>query len=171
VKRSSVGHFNCSIARGLDIIGEWWTLLVLRDVFMGVRRFEAIQADLGIARNVLSDRLTTLVDHGVLERRRYQEHPERHEYVLTEMGRDLAPVLIELMRWGDRWLSPDGAPMVLLHRACGQPVVWGEACEHCGVAVEASSLRMVKGPGWRPPASAMTRGEGGERRVTSDTVA
>src|SRR5499426_1804979 len=92
VKRSSVGHFNCSIARALDVVGEWWTLLILRDVFLGLRRFEAIQADLGIARNVLSDRLTTLVDHGVLVRRRYQEHPERHEYVLTEMGRDLVPV-------------------------------------------------------------------------------
>ncbi len=75
------------------MVGEWWTLLVLRDVFMGVRRFEAIQADLGIARNVLSDRLSTLVDHGVLAKRRYQEHPDRYEYVLTEMGRELAPVL------------------------------------------------------------------------------
>jgi DNA-binding HxlR family transcriptional regulator len=149
VKRSSVGHFNCSIARALDVVGEWWTLLIVRDVFMGVRRFEAIQADLGIARNVLSDRLTTLVDSGVLAKRRYQEHPERYEYVLTEMGRDLAPVLTTLMQWGDRWLSPDGPPMVTLHKDCGQPVQWGEICPHCGVTVDARALRMVKGPGWR----------------------
>ena len=150
MKRSSVGHFSCSIARALDIVGEWWTLLILRDVFMGVRRFEAIQADLGIARNVLSDRLTTLVGSGVLVRRRYQDHPERYEYVLTDMGRDLVPVLMELMRWGDRWLSPDGAPMVLVHRDCGQPVEWGADCPHCGVAVDGRSLRVVRGPGWRP---------------------
>ena len=119
MKRSSVGHFNCSIARALDVVGEWWTLLIVRDVFLGIRRFEAIQADLGIARNVLSDRLSTLVERGVLEKRRYQDHPERHEYVLTEMGRDLAPVLTTLMQWGDEWLSPEGPPMVTLHRDCG----------------------------------------------------
>jgi DNA-binding HxlR family transcriptional regulator len=158
VKRSSVSHFNCSIARALDVVGEWWTLLVLRDVFLGMRRFEAIQADLGIARNVLSDRLTTLVDHGVLVRRRYQEHPDRYEYVLTEMGRELVPVLHALMRWGDRWLSPEGAPMLLVHRECGRPVEASEHCEHCGVAVDARSMRLVRGPGWRQP-------------VTTDTVA
>jgi DNA-binding HxlR family transcriptional regulator len=151
VKRSSVGHFNCSIARALDIVGEWWTLLVLRDVFLGVRRFEAIQADLGIARNVLSDRLTTLVDNGVLTKRQYLEHPERYEYVLTDMGRDLVPVLLALMRWGDRWLSPEGPPMLLVHRECGQPIGWGEHCAHCGVAVDPRHVRMIRGPGWREP--------------------
>jgi DNA-binding HxlR family transcriptional regulator len=151
VKRSSVGHFNCSIARALDIVGEWWTLLVLRDVFLGVRRFEAIQADLGIARNVLSDRLTTLVDNGVLTKRQYLEHPERYEYVLTDMGRDLVPVLLALMRWGDRWLSPEGPPMLLVHRECGQPIEWGEHCAHCGVAVDPRHVRMIRGPGWREP--------------------
>jgi DNA-binding HxlR family transcriptional regulator len=152
MKRSSVAHFNCSIARALDVVGEWWTLLILRDVFLGVRRFEAIQADLGIARNILSDRLSTLVTHGVLEKQRYQEHPERFEYVLTAMGRDLVPVLLSLMRWGDQWLSPDGPPMILVHRACGQPVEWGEPCPHCGVPVEARALRLKKGPGWHEPA-------------------
>jgi hypothetical protein len=98
---------------------------------------------------VLSDRLSTLVENGVLAKRRYQEHPERHEYVLTEMGRDLVPVLATLMQWGDRWLSPDGPPMVALHKDCGQPVQWGEVCPHCGVTVDARALRMVKGPGWR----------------------
>jgi DNA-binding HxlR family transcriptional regulator len=156
VKRSSVGHFNCSIARSLDVVGEWWTLLVLRDIFMGVRRFEAIQADLGIARNVLSDRLSTLVDHGVLTKRRYQEHPERYEYVLTDMGSELAPVLAALMRWGDRWLSPDGPPMVGLHRECGQPVDWTGTCPHCGATIGPRDVRMVKGPGWREPVTRAT---------------
>jgi DNA-binding HxlR family transcriptional regulator len=166
VKRSSVGHLNCSIARALDVVGEWWSLLVIRDVFLGVRRFEAIQADLGIARNVLSDRLSTLVDRGVLARRRYQEHPERHEYVLTDMGRDLVPVLLALMRWGDRWLSPDGPPMLLVHRDCGGTVVGGDAgdrCERCGASVDAQGLRLAKGPGWQPP--------DGAKPVTADTVA
>jgi DNA-binding HxlR family transcriptional regulator len=166
VKRSSVGHLNCSIARALDVVGEWWSLLVIRDVFLGVRRFEAIQADLGIARNVLSDRLTTLVDRGVLARRRYQEHPERFEYVLTEMGRDLVPVLLALMRWGDRWLSPDGPPMLLVHRDCGGTVVaagGGDRCERCGATVGPQSLRLARGPGWLAPDSAGP--------VTADTVA
>jgi DNA-binding HxlR family transcriptional regulator len=156
VKRSSVGHFNCSIARSLDVVGEWWTLLVLRDVFMGVRRFEAIQADLGIARNVLSDRLSTLVEHGVLDKRRYQEHPDRYEYVLTDMGRELAPVLAALMRWGDRWLSPDGPPMQMLHRDCSEPLEWGGTCPHCGVDVGPRDVRIVKGPGWREPVTPAT---------------
>jgi DNA-binding HxlR family transcriptional regulator len=171
VKRSSVGHLNCSIARALDIVGEWWTLLVLRDVFLGLRRFEAIQADLGIARNVLSDRLTTLIDAGVLARRRYQEHPERYEYVLTDMGRDLVPVLLALMRWGDRWLSPDGPPMVLVHRSCGEPVTadgQGERCERCGEPVDLRSLRLVRGPGWRPEPDDIASVE---PAVTADTVA
>ena len=156
MKRSSVGHFNCSIARSLDVVGEWWTLLVLRDVFMGVRRFEAIQADLGIARNVLSDRLSTLVEHGVLAKRRYQEHPDRYEYVLTDMGRELAPVLAALDALGRPLAQPrrpadeDAAP------ECGEPVEWGGTCPHCGVDVGPRDVRIVKGPGWREPVTPAT---------------
>jgi hypothetical protein len=105
---------------------------------------------------VLSDRLGTLVDHGVLTKRRYHEHPARYEYVLTEMGRDLLPVLAALMRWGDRWLSPDGPPMLMIHRTCGQPVEWGGTCATCGVTVTARDVRMVKGPGWRDPVTPAT---------------
>ena len=94
---------NCSVARSLDIVGEWWTLLIVRNIMFGQRRFEAIQADLGIARNILSDRLNTLVAHEVVERVKYQEHPERYEYHLTEKGRDLYPVVAALMAWGDKW--------------------------------------------------------------------
>src|SRR6185437_16671788 len=99
---------NCSIARALEVLGDRWTLLVIRDAFLGVHRFDDFQRDLGVARNVLSDRLARLVDEGLLERRRYQERPERFEYRLTEKGLDLFEVLAALMHWGDRWYAPAG---------------------------------------------------------------
>src|SRR5919112_1255319 len=109
----------CSIAGTLEVIGERWTLLVLRDVFLGLRRFDEIQGDLGIARNVLQTRLERLGEEGVLERHRYQERPERYEYRLTEKGIDLWPVLMSLMKWGDRHVY-DGAPPVRIeHKGCG----------------------------------------------------
>src|SRR5215207_10126911 len=111
----SFGDMACSVARTLDVVGERWTLLILRDAFNGVRRFEDFQQSLGIARNILTDRLQTLAAQGVLERRRYQEHPERFEYRLTDKGRDLFPVLVALLHWGDAWYAPDGPPRVLLH--------------------------------------------------------
>ena len=124
---------NCSVAGALEIVGEWWTFLVLRDAFLGVRRFEDFQRRLGIARNVLTARLQTLVSHGILERRRYQERPERFEYRLTDKGRDLYPVVAALMAWGDRWLpSPEGPPVRLVHRACGHEVHPELACPDCG---------------------------------------
>ncbi len=101
-RRVDLSTFSCSVARTLDVVGDKWTLLVLRDAFYGVRRFEDFARDLGIARNVLTDRLGTLVDAGVLERRQYTEHPPRFEYRLTAKGRDLLPVLLTMMRWGDK---------------------------------------------------------------------
>ncbi len=147
MKRSSVAHLECSIAQTLEIVGEWWTLLVLRNISFGQRRFEAIQADLGIARNVLSDRLSTLVDHGILTRSKYQDNPERFEYRLTPKGKDLIGVLFALMAWGDRWVAPDGKPMVLTHLDCGHetdPIV---ACSHCGEELEWGHMRARGGPG------------------------
>lgn len=144
MKRSSVGHMQCSIARALDIVGEWWTPLILRDVFRGIRRFEELQTSLGIARNILSDRLSTLVEGGVLERRRYQEHPARYEYRLTDMGRDYYRVLLALKQWGDRWLAEDeGPPVTLIHASCGHEVTPVLACSHCGEPITA---RDVKSP-------------------------
>src|SRR5688572_13736246 len=120
MKRTSFEDMNCSVARTLEVVGEWWTMLVVRDAFLGVRRFEEFQRRLGIARNVLSARLQTLVDHGILERREYQTRPVRYEYRLTEKGLDLYPVLVSLLRWGDRWQAgPDGPPVVLVHEECG----------------------------------------------------
>ena len=133
---------DCSIARTLEVVGEWWTFLVLRDAFRGVSRFDEFQQRLGIARNVLTARLNTLVEHHILERVPYQDHPVRYEYRLTERGLDLFSVLASLLRWGDRWApGPDGPPVVLVHAACGhdaQPVL---TCSHCGSAVDAAGIR------------------------------
>jgi DNA-binding HxlR family transcriptional regulator len=131
----------CSIARSLEIVGERWTLLVLRDAFLGVRRFEDFQRSLGIARNVLTERLGRLVDEGVLERRRYQERPERFEYRLTAKGVELWPVMVHLLQWGDRHYAEDaGPPMVLTHRDCGGAVGERLDCAKCGAALGARDV-------------------------------
>jgi DNA-binding HxlR family transcriptional regulator len=147
MKRTSVSHMNCSVARTLDIVGEWWTLLVVRNLMFGQRRFEEIQGDLGIARNILSDRLNTLVEAGVVDRVKYMDHPERYEYTLSEKGRDLFQVIAVLMAWGDKWASPGGPPMVFRH-SCGH---LGEArvvCSECGEPMEYGNVRAKAGPGF-----------------------
>ena len=147
---------HCSIARTLEVIGEWWTLLILRDAFLGVRRFDDFQRDLGIARNILTDRLNILVDHGILERHRYQERPARDEYRLTDKGLDLFPVLVSLLGWGDRWTAgADGPPLVLEHQSCGREATPIMVCPHCGEPVTAQTMRTHPGPGAKiPPAAA-----------------
>lgn len=138
----------CSIARTLEVVGERWTLLVLREVFLGVRRFEEMQRDLGIARNVLSARLEKLVEHEVLEKVAYTERPLRHEYRLTERGVDLWPAIVALLQWGDKWAAgPDGVPVVLTHRGCGGELDSRRRCERCGADVEAREALAVPGPG------------------------
>src|SRR3712207_3951891 len=121
----------CSVARTLDVIGERWSLLILRDAFYGIRRFDDFQRDLGIARNVLTDRLTKLVDQGVLERRQYEERPPRYEYRLTAKGRDLLPVLLAMTRWGDRWAADERPPVTLTHATCGHDTQATMVCSHC----------------------------------------
>ncbi len=123
----------CSIEQALDLVGDRWSMLILRDSFRGLRRFDEIRRDLGIPRAVLSDRLRRLVDAGILARRRYQEHPPRDEYRLTDMGRELSPILVALMRWGDRWLQDGDPPTVLVHSTCGETFDLGFHCETCGV--------------------------------------
>jgi DNA-binding HxlR family transcriptional regulator len=136
----------CSVARALEAIGDRWTMLVVRDAFLGVRRFEDFQRDLDIARNVLADRLGRLVDDGILERRRYQEKPERFEYRLTEKGLNLWPVLVSLMKWGDRYAAPDGPPTLILHRDCGGEVDERFRCKVCGADVQARTAEARPGP-------------------------
>jgi DNA-binding HxlR family transcriptional regulator len=138
----------CSVAQTLEIVGERWTLLVLREAFFGVRRFDQFQRNLGIARNILAARLQTLVGHGILERRLYQERPERYEYRLTQKGLDLYPALVSLMRWGDEHLNAEaGAPVVLIHEACGHDAAPRLTCSHCGEPVGPHDIRPEVGPG------------------------
>jgi DNA-binding HxlR family transcriptional regulator len=139
----------CSIARALEAVGDRWTMLVLRDAFLGVRRFEDFQRDLDVARNVLTDRLSRLVEDGILERRRYQEKPVRFEYRLTEKGVDLWPALVSLMKWGDRYAAPDGPPTLIRHRDCGGEVDERLRCAKCGADVDARSAEARPGPGAR----------------------
>jgi DNA-binding HxlR family transcriptional regulator len=143
---------NCSIAGTLELIGERWTLLILRDAFHRVRRFEDFQRRLGIARNVLSNRLQTLVDAGILERRLYQEHPARYEYRLTEKGIDLWPVLMALVHWGDKYLAENGPPVLIEHRDCGGAVNDHLMCERCGKPLTARDTVPREGPGRRAAA-------------------
>jgi DNA-binding HxlR family transcriptional regulator len=149
MKRTSVSHMNCSVARTLDIVGEWWTLLIVRNLMFGQRRFEEIQGDLGIARNILSDRLNTLVDAGIVDRVKYMEHPERYEYTLTEKGRDLFQVIAVLMAWGDKWAAPDGPPLVFKH-SCGHLGDARVVCSECGEPMQYENVRAKAGPGFRP---------------------
>ncbi|PSL57759.1 HxlR family transcriptional regulator [Saccharothrix carnea] len=123
----------CSVARALEVVGERWTLLIIRDALSGVTRFDGFLHRLPIARNVLSDRLNGLVEHGVLERVRYQDRPPRHEYRLTAKGRELTPVVLALMEWGDNHLpTPTGPPAVAEHVGCGGTVHARMTCDCCG---------------------------------------
>jgi DNA-binding HxlR family transcriptional regulator len=137
----------CSIAAALEVVGERWSLLIVRDIFLGLRRFDEIQADLGIARNVLHVRLTRLVEQGVLEKRPYQERPPRWEYRLTPKGLDLWPTVVSLMYWGDRHAAPGGPPVLLEHRGCGGEVDSHRICETCGARLTAVDVRARRGPG------------------------
>jgi DNA-binding HxlR family transcriptional regulator len=130
-----------SIAQTLEIIGDRWTMLVLRDVFRGRRRFDEFRLDLGIARPVLSDRLRKLVDAGVLEKVLYRDHPPRYEYRLTPMGVELSPALVALMRWGDRWLAEDQPPVVLYHAACGTELEQAFWCRTCATTFGPLAIR------------------------------
>lgn len=134
--RSTYEGQNCSVARALEVVGERWTLLIVRDALQGVTRFDGFLARLPIARNVLSDRLAGLVEHGVLERVQYQERPRRFEYRLTSVGHDLTPVVISLMEWGDRHLSgAAGPPRAAEHTGCGGHVRARLVCEDCAAPV------------------------------------
>ncbi len=138
----------CSIAGALEVVGERWTLLIVREVMLGVRRFDEIQSDLGIARNVLQSRLERLVEHGVLEKQPYSERPPRYEYRLTERGLDLWPTIVALMQWGDAH-SPTaaGPPVLLEHRGCGGSIDGHRTCERCGARVGPRDVWAVAGPG------------------------
>jgi DNA-binding HxlR family transcriptional regulator len=144
---------DCSVAKALEVIGERWSLLIVRDVMHGNRRFGEMQESLGIARNVLSARLQRLVDEEILERRAYQESPPRYEYFLTQKGLDLWPALIALLNWGDRYSpSPEGPRRLIVHKECGGTVSERGICESCGKLLTARDAKQVPGPGAKEPA-------------------
>jgi DNA-binding HxlR family transcriptional regulator len=152
----------CSVAAALEVVGERWSLLIVRDVLLGFRRFDQLQADLGVARNILQSRLSSLVEAGVLEKRRYQERPERFEYRLTEKGLDLWPTIVALLQWGDKYEAPNGPPVVLVHRGCGGEVDEHRMCTACGSRLEVRDVRPRRGPGVRPDVAWPALREGAE---------
>jgi DNA-binding HxlR family transcriptional regulator len=150
MQRTSFSDFACSVAKTLDVVGEWWTPLILRDVFLGVTKFDLIQQDLGIPRKVLAERLTVLVDNDVLSRHAYRDGRTRYEYQLTDKGNDFITALIAMMNWGDRWLSePNGPPLQVLHSRCGGKVEAQLVCCNCGKTVAHDGLHTESGSGAR----------------------
>ena len=149
MKRTPFGDWPCSVARTVDILGDWWTPLVVREAYLGTRRFDGFQRNLGIGRNILTQRLTRLVDEGILVRRPYQDRPVRHEYVLTDKGRDLFGVIAAMKTWGDRWLAGDeGPPLTYHHTRCDHDMDAEVVCSHCGERLEVREVRALPGPGW-----------------------
>jgi len=146
MERKSFSRMQCPIARSLERVGEWWSILILRDAFQGLTRFDQFQKSLDIAPNMLARRLTSLVEAGLVERRRYSERPPRDEYVLTARGRDFRPVLLSLMAWGNRHFAPEGESVVLADVATGalvDPILVDRAT---GEPITEARHRVVPGP-------------------------
>lgn len=158
---SPVQPRSCSIARTLDIVGEKWALLAVREVFLGDRRFDEMVRRTGAPRDTLAARLHTLVGAGILERRRYSEHPARFEYYLTDAGRDLYPVIMTLMRWGDQYLAGQAGPPLVLEHHCGHEVTAELVCQACGEPLRPTDTRPLTGRG------ALARAREGEAAVTA----
>jgi len=138
---------HCSVAQTLEVVGEWWTMLIVRDAFLGVRRFDEFGERLGISRNILNQRLAHLVEHDVLKKVLYSEHPPRYEYRLTAKGRDLWPVLTAMRQWGDKHAAPDGPPLRVMHTTCGKITEPVMTCSRCGERLTARDVQAVPGPG------------------------
>lgn len=146
----------CSAARALELVGERWTLLIVRDaLFAGATRYSDFQKRLGIATNILTTRLDGLVDAGLMERRRYSQHPDLYEYPLTDKGHELVPVILALTDWGDRWMAPDGPPIRYTHTVCGGGISQRTVCATCGQVHNPAEVQARPGPGM--PAGAATR--------------
>jgi DNA-binding HxlR family transcriptional regulator len=154
MRRTRFDDWDCSVARSVDILGDWWTPMVIRSALLGARRFEQFTEALGIPRNVLTERLNRLVDEGIMEKVEYQERPVRHEYRLTEKGIGLYPVIVTMLEWGNRWLDweDEGPPVHLVDRATGEPVEPVLVDARTGAPLDARSTRAayVRGDGSRP---------------------
>jgi len=148
MERTRFAGMRCSFARALDVIGDWWSPMIVRDLFLKVSRFDDLVEDLGISRNLLASRLKSLAEKGIVERRAYQTRPTRYEYELTERGRDLVPVILALTAWGDRWARPpEGRSILYFHTTCGHEFEPTVTCPHCGDAITADAVSAVAGPG------------------------
>jgi DNA-binding HxlR family transcriptional regulator len=165
VTRTPTDDWPCTIARSVDLLGEGWTLLVMRQACAGTRRFEAFQRELRIGRNILTLRLNRLVEEGLLARDEYQDRPVRHEYRLTEKGRDVYPILAAMAAFGDKWLTgPEGTPLVLRHTTCDHDMHAVVTCSECGEPLDVRQVTARMGPG-HPRASSRSR-----RKYQDDTV-
>ena len=160
VRRTTLDSIPCSIARTVDLAGEWWTPLIIRDVYLGLTRYDDIQANLGLSRKLLAGRLERLVEGGVLERRPYQDNPVRHDYLLTEKGNELVQAFFALMAWGDRWTAGDDGPPMRLRHDCGALATPEVSCSECGEPLPAERVTPEPGPGAR-----IARGTGGIARL------
>jgi len=157
MRKENFKHLECSLARSLDVVGEWWTLLIVRDLFYGINTFDLLCKDLGIARNILSNRLKKLLERGVIERRDDSKGSRKQNYRLTPKGKDLFPIIMALVAWGDRWEATDGPPVVFRHRPDGHPALPIVICAQCGEALRAKDIQPEKGPGAvRPKALPMS---------------
>jgi DNA-binding HxlR family transcriptional regulator len=155
--KTDLAELPCSLARSLQIVGEWWTMLVLRDVCFGWNKFDEIHQHLGIARNILKARLDTLVEQGMVERRQYQQRPDRFEYVPTDKALDFVPVILAMVAWGDRWTAVDGPPILFTHRPCGHDTAASVVCSECATPLTRDDLDFRPGPGLTGAASSPVR--------------
>ncbi|MFC6159859.1 winged helix-turn-helix transcriptional regulator [Kribbella jiaozuonensis] len=150
MRNTNFASMHCSLAQSLELIGDWWTPLVLRDLYLGLNRFDQFVTDLGISRNLLTDRLTKLVDGGLVRRTPYQQNPVRYSYELTEAGKELVPILMALTAWGDRWATPPaGQPIRFTHTTCGKQTTPTVSCSECGEALTMDEVAPLPGPGGR----------------------
>lgn len=148
MKWDKIGNQPCSIARALAVVGDRWTMLILRNAFMGIRRFDDFHANLGVTRHLLSDRLKRLVEEGVLKKVPYEDRQQRFEYRLTEKGRDFYPILLGLIQWGDKWMDQGlGAPLDYIHQDCGKKFTPVMVCSECKEPVHARNVMPVIGQG------------------------
>lgn len=151
MQRTSFAKMHCSLARGLELMGDWWTPLIVRDLFLNVSRFDELVEDLGISRNLLTRRLKALIANGIVEKRAYRRRPVRYEYFLSAAGLDLVPVILALTAWGDRWAQPkEGSPILFIHRDCGHQFEPKVMCSECGEAIVADAVAARAGPGGAP---------------------
>ncbi|MCB0976156.1 MAG: helix-turn-helix transcriptional regulator [Acidimicrobiales bacterium] len=148
MKRTDTSDWPCTIARSASVLGDHWNLLIIRQACLGTRRFDEFQEALGTGRNILTQRLNTLVEQGLLTRVQYQDNPPRNEYRLTDKGRDVYPILAAMAAWGEKWMTgPEGTPLVLHHEECGNDMHGVVVCSECQEPLDVRQVRAKAGPG------------------------